>query len=134
MVNQKTNLHIDSLNTKLGKLNCKLKNAWFRGQNRPYKRILAGLKKQGYDLTNYADKGCDRKELYIQLENEWNMEEVNKIKNIIINILFVEPKVCISHLPDGKEVTSMIWADSKYDAYVYQSGFDELIHLSFETK
>jgi hypothetical protein len=134
MVNYKTNLQIDSLNTKLVKLNCKLKNAWFIGQNRPYKRILASLRKQGYDITNYTDNGNGRNELSIQLANEWNMEEVNRIKNIIRGILFVEPKICVSHPPEGKEVTSMIWAGSKYDASVYQSGFDELIHLSFETK
>jgi hypothetical protein len=134
IVNRNTKLQIDSINKKLEKLNRRLKNDWFKGQNRPYKRILVGLKKEGYDLTNYVDKGCDRKELYIQLANEWNMEEVNKIKNIIMSSLFFEPKVSVSHLPDGKEVTSMIWAGSKYDAQVFQSGFDELIHLSFETK
>jgi hypothetical protein len=134
LVDYKTNLQIDSLNTKLVKLNGKLKNAWFIGQNRPYKRILSGLRKQGYDITNYTDNGYGKKELYIQLANEWNVEEVNRIKNIIRSILFVEPKICVSHLPEGKEVTSMIWAGSKYDASVYQSGFDELIHLSFATK
>jgi hypothetical protein len=133
-VNHNTKLKIDSLTIKLDKLNCRLKNNWFKGQNRPYRQILAGLKRQGYDITNYTDKCSDRKELSIQLENEWNMEEVNKIKNIFMRTLPFEPKVCMSHLPDGKEVTSMIWAGSKYDAYVYQSGFDELIHLSFETK
>jgi hypothetical protein len=134
LVNYKTNLQIDSLNTKLVKLNCKLKNAWFRGQNRPYKRILISLRKQGYDITNYTDNGYDRKKLHIQLANEWNMEEVNKIKFIIKGILFVEPKICVSHLPEGKEVTSMIWAGSKYDACVSQSISDDLIHLRFETK
>jgi hypothetical protein len=134
MVNHKTRLQIDSINKRLVKLNRQIKNDWFRGQNRPYRKILVGLKKQGYDLTNYTDKGCDRKELFIQLANEWNIEEVNKIKKIIIGIQSFEPKVCTLHLPEGKEITSMIWAGSKYDAQVYQSGVDELIHLSFETK
>ena len=132
--NHKTNLQIDSITIKLDKLNNRLRNNWFKGQNRPYRQILASLKRQGYDITNYTDNGCDRKALSIQLTNEWNVEEVNKIKTIFIRSLSFEPKVCMSHLPDGKEVTSMIWAGSKYDAYVYQSGFDELIHLSFETK
>lgn len=132
-VNHKTKLQIDTLNKKLEKLNCRLKNNWFKGQNRPYKQILASLKREGYDLTNYTDEGSDRKKLSIQLANEWNIEEVNKIKNIIIKTLSFEPKVDISRLPDGKEVTSMIWAGSKYNACVSQSGLDELIHLSFET-
>jgi hypothetical protein len=133
-VNHKTNLQIDSLNTKLVKLNCRLKNNWFKGQNRPYRKILAGLQRQGYDITNYTDKCSDRKELSIQLDNEWNMAEVNKIKNIFMRTLPFEPQICKSHLPDGKEVTSMMWTGSKYNACVSQSGFDELIHLSFETK
>jgi hypothetical protein len=133
-VNHITKLQIDTLTNKLEKLNYRLKNNWFKGQNRPYKQILAGLKREGYDLTNYTDESSDRKELSIQLANEWNMEEVNKIKNIIMRTLSFEPKVCMSHLPDGKEVISMIWAGSKYDACVSQSGLDELIHLSFETK
>jgi hypothetical protein len=134
IANRTNELQIDSLNRKLEKLNRQLDNNWFRGQNRPYKRILVGLNKQGYDLTHYTDKGPDGKELYIQLANKWNIEEVDKIKNIFMSTLSFEPKICTSHLPEGKEVTSMIWAGSKYDAQVYQSGFDELIHLSFETK
>jgi hypothetical protein len=133
IVNHKTKIQLDSLTNKLEKLNHKLQNNWFKGDNRPYKKILIGLKRQGYDLTNYKDECCDRKELSIQLANEWNMKEVNKIKNIIMRTLSFEPKVCMSHLPDGKEVTSMIWAGSKYNACVSQSGLDELIHLSFET-
>jgi hypothetical protein len=134
IVNPKTKVHLDSLTNKLGKLNHKLQNDWFKGDNRPYNKILVGLKRQGYDLTNYKDECCDRKELSIQLANEWNIAEVNKVKNIIMTTLSFEPKVCMSHLPDGKEVTSMTWTGSKYDACVSQSGFDELIHLSFETK
>jgi len=134
IVNPKTKVHLDSLTNKLGKLNHKLQNDWFKGDNRPYKKILVGLKRQGYDLTNYKDECCNRKELSIQLANEWNIAEVNKIKNIIMTTLSFEPKICMSHLPDGKEVTSMTWTGSEYNACVSQSGFDELIHLSFETK
>ena len=133
IVNPDTKIHLDSLTNKLEKLNHKLQNDWFKGDNRPYKKILVGLKRKGYDLTNYKDECCDRKELSIQLANEWNIEEVNKIKNIIMTTLSLEPKVCMSRLPDGKEVTSMTWAGSKYNACVSQSGLDELIHLSFET-
>ena len=133
-VNHKTKIPIDSLNKKLEKLNRQIKNDWFKGQNRPYKKILIGLKKAGYNITNYIEEGYERKELYIHLANEWNTEEVNKIKNIIMKTLSFEPKVSISQLPDGKEVTSMIWAGSKYNAQIYQSGLDGLIHLSFETK
>ena len=134
IVNPKTKVHLDSLTNKLGKLNHKLQNDWFKGDNRPYKKILVGLKRQGYDLTNYKDECFDRKELSIQLANEWNIEEVNKIKKIIMGTLSFEPKVCMSLLPDGKQVTSMTWAGSKYNTCVSQSGFDELIHLSFESK
>jgi hypothetical protein len=134
IVNPNTKIHLDSLTNKLQKLNHKLQNNWFKGDNRPYKKILVGLKRQGYDLTNYKDECFDRKELSIQLANEWNIEEVNKIKNIIMTTLSFEPKVCMSRLPDGKEVTSMTWTGSKYNTCVSQSGFDELIHLSFESK
>jgi hypothetical protein len=133
-VNQNTKLQLDSLNKKMQKLNCRIKNNWFKGDNRPYKKILTGLKRKGYDITNYTEEGFDRKVLSIQLENEWNTEEVNKIKNIFMRTLFFEPKVCSLRLPDGKEVTSIIWTGSKYNACVSQSVSDELIHLSFETK
>jgi hypothetical protein len=52
IVNPDTKIHLDSLTNKLGKLNHKLQNDWFKGDNRPYKKILVGLKRQGYDLTN----------------------------------------------------------------------------------
>ncbi|MGA1978602.1 MAG: hypothetical protein ABSG89_12215 [Bacteroidales bacterium] len=134
IVHYKGSLTVDTLVKKLAKVNHRLKNDWFRGQNRPYKKILVALNKQGYNLTNYLDKGPDRKELFIQLANEWNLEDVNNIKNIIMNALFFEPRVCTSRLPDGKDVITMIWTGSKYNAYVFQSGFDGMIHLSFETK
>jgi hypothetical protein len=134
IANHSTKFQLDSINKKLEKLNCRLKNNWFKGDNRPYKQILTGLKRQGYDITNYAEEDSERKALSIQLENKWNTEEVNKVKNIFMRSLSFEPKVCTSRLPDGKEVTSIVWTGSKYNACVSQSGFDELIHLSFETK
>jgi len=110
------------------------KNDWFKGQDRPYEKILIDLTKQGYNLTNYKDETPDRKILSIQLSNEWNMEDVNKIKSIIMKTFHFEPKIGISHIPDGREITSMIWTGSKYDVYIHESAFDKIIHLSFETK
>jgi hypothetical protein len=132
--NPNSKIKIDSLTRKLAKLNHQIHNAWYIGDNRPYKRILVGLKRQGYDITNYTEEGDNKKVLCIKLENEWNREEVNKIKNIVARTIFSEPKVFMSQLPDGRQVTSMTWTSPKYITNVYQTGIDESIHLRFETK
>lgn len=134
IANPKAKVKIDSLTRKLAKLNHQIHNAWYIGDNRPYKRILVGLKRQGYDITNYTEEGDNKKVLCIKLDNEWNSEEVNKIKNIVAKTIFSEPKVFMSQLPGGKQVTSMTWTSPKYIANIYQTGIDESIHLRFETK
>jgi hypothetical protein len=107
-------------------------------KERPYAKILIDLSKV-YVLTNYEDfvpASTDSYKTILQIfpiskdpENlgglKWNMEDVNKIKVVIMKTLPFEPEV-------GKN-SKLTWTASKYEIEVYETGSGHL-SLDFLTK
>lgn len=113
-----------------------LSNPFWKG--RPYAQIMDELAKQ-YNLIESEDFEPTSTNSYktilqifpynIDPNNskrvEWNMEDANKIKKIIMKILTFEPEV--------DEYSSMTWTASKYDIEISKTGSGD-IRIEFLTK
>jgi len=113
-----------------------LQNPYWK--ERSYEKILDELSKQ-YILTEFDDfipSSTDTYKTILQIfpkNNDpknlnrvrWNMEDVNKIKKIIVNILTFDPEV------DG--YGSMVWTASKFDIEIAETGSKD-IRIEFLTK
>lgn len=126
----------DSLTKEYENVKLHIEADWYKGLNRPYENILNNLTKQGYNLTDfierdfvpYRDTDPDKyqKILSIELKTDWNMEDVTKIKNIIMKTLPFEPEV--------NEYSYMTWFTTIYDIQMYETGRTHKIRIIFLTK
>jgi hypothetical protein len=126
----------DSLTKEYENVKLHIEVDWYKGLNRPYENILNNLTKQGYNLTDFVDRDfvpyrvidLDKyqKILSIELKTDWNMEDVTKIKNIIMKTLPFEPEV--------NEYSYMTWFTTIYDIQMYETGRTHKIRIIFLTK
>ena len=105
-----------------------LSNPYWKGK--PYEKIINELAKS-YDL-NDIDKN-DNEIAIFPANNEsgtlydlkYNMEDANKIKNIITKILGFEPQL-------DKKWDTLIWTTSKYNVELFKTGSND-IRINFIT-
>ncbi|MCJ7449417.1 MAG: hypothetical protein MUO72_17210 [Bacteroidales bacterium] len=126
----------DSLTKEYENVKLHIEVDWYKGLNRPYENILNNLTKQGYILTDFVDRNFvpylnedpdkNQKILSIDLKTDWNMEDVTKIKNIIMKTLPFEPVV--------NEYSYMTWFATKYDVQMYETGRTHKIRIIFLIK
>jgi hypothetical protein len=107
-------------------------------EGRPYEKIVDELAKQ-YNLIESEDfepVSTDTYKTILQIfpyvsdpnnprPVEWNMEDANKIKKIIMKTLAFEPEI--------DEYSSMAWTASKYDIEICKTGSGD-IRIEFLTK
>jgi hypothetical protein len=129
----------DSLTKEYENVKLHIEVDWYKGLNRPYENILKNLTKQGYNLTDFVEKDFVpfipyvvedpheyQKILSIDLKTDWNMEDVTKIKNIIMKTLPFEPEM--------NKYSYMTWIATKYDIQMYETGGTHKIRIIFMTK
>jgi len=100
-------------------------------KGRPYEKIIDELAKQ-YDLIESEDFEPSSLQIFPHVSDpnnpkrvEWNMEDANKIKKIIMKTLTYEPEI--------DEYSSMTWTASKYDIEISKTGSGD-IRIEFLTK
>lgn len=106
---------VDSLTSLLDNAKPHITNNWFRGMDKPYEDILRDLAREGYDITNFQNGVFEPKPkgLLIILKNNWNSEEVNKLKAVILKTLPSEPSV-------GQD-SVLKWTTPEYDCSIGRS-------------
>lgn len=129
---------IDSLHNQIRKLKWQIIRAEPFWKGRPYEKIINELAKH-YNLVDYENYVPGSTHLYKTILDiypsdtdpdkheraKWNMEDVSKIKNIIIKTLQFEPKV--------DKYSTMNWTTSKFDIEIAKNGAGD-IRIEFMTK
>ena len=110
-----------------------LTTSWYKGRELPFEPMLVGLEKT-YKITDFVvwfAKSDEYKRTYqILLPNEWNMEDVTKIKTIIMKTFKFEPSA--KNIRMG-ESTQLKWTGSTFDVELYES-VNNKIGLNFILK
>lgn len=95
---------------------------WYKGRELPFEPMLVGLDTD-YDLNdfnNWSPKSSDYKRTYqILLPTQWNMEDVTKIKTVIMKTFKFAPKTDTDRQGNIDQLT---WTGSAFDVEVYKSG------------
>lgn len=97
-------------------------NSWYKGRGLPFEPILRALEKS-YNINDFDTWSSSTSEYknttQILLPNKWNMEDVNKIKDIVMKTFSFEPKIDKNRQGEIDELT---WTGSIFDIEIYESG------------